>query len=133
MTAEKVEYLQSRLQNHLSRGAIREGLVFITHELRSLFHEFSPAHILLIMHVFFIIICGIVLTLFLHFGSYSVNAWGREKQWKLLEIVVYGITGLWIIEKMFLGLLYINTNLPHWAVAICACLCMVFFLLYMLD
>lgn len=133
MTVDKVEYFESVLQDHARRGEIGAGLVIVTQELRSLFQEFSPADILLIIHVLSMIICGIVLTLILHYNTTSVNVWGRDKQWKVLEVVVYVVTGLWLIEKMLLGFLHVNTSVLYWAVFICSLLCLAFFCLFLLK
>jgi hypothetical protein len=123
--------MESAFLSAVSSGNLDAALLGIAEELRVALRGWTPAHIVLALNMITLVLAGLFMLFFLNLNSLDLNVWGREKHWRVLEQVIYALSGVWLINGLMLAVIVISNKAPFWAIGVgvvCAvgCVVMVF-------
>lgn len=115
MTSDVIDYIKTTFVSYKSNGQLAEGLLVIAEKLRTTLRGVTPAHILLILNMIVVVLTTAFLVFVLHLRSVEFNVWGREGIWKIPEYFLYLISGVWMINGLLFGVIYMSNKAPYWA------------------
>lgn len=133
VTSDVVTSIKSTFLSYKQQGRLGEGLLVIAEELRLVLRGVTAAHVLLIVNMITLVAFGAFLIAFLQFRNLDYNVWGREKFWKGLEIFFYVISGVWLINGLLYGVIYVSNKAPYWAILIAGFFGMACIVLYVFE
>lgn len=115
VTSDVIDYIKTTFVSYKNNGRLSEGLLVIAEKLRTTLRGVTPAHILLILNMIMVVLTAAFLIFFLHLRSVEFNVWGREGFWKIPEYFFYLISGVWMINGLLFGVIYMSNKAPYWA------------------
>nr|XP_022336711.1 uncharacterized protein LOC111132992 isoform X1 [Crassostrea virginica] len=115
VTSDVIDYIKTTFVSYKSNGQLAEGLLVIAEKLRTTLRGVTPAHILLILNMIVVVLTTAFLVFVLHLRSVEFNVWGREGIWKIPEYFFYLISGVWMINGLLFGVIYMSNKAPYWA------------------
>lgn len=115
VTSDVIDYIKTTFVSYKNNGKLAEGLLVIAEKLRTTLRGVTPAHIILILNMIIVVLTAAFLIFFLHLRSVEFNVWGREGFWKIPEYFFYLISGVWMINGLLFGVIYMSNKAPYWA------------------
>ncbi|XP_062598680.1 uncharacterized protein LOC134260111 [Saccostrea cucullata] len=133
VTSDVIDYIKNTFVSYKSNGKLAEGLLVIAEKLRITLRGVTPAHVLLILNMIVVVLTAVFLVFFLHLRSVEFNAWGREGLWKIPEYFFYFISGVWMINGLLYGVIYVSNKAPYWATFFSGIMGLAFIILYIFE
>lgn len=62
-----------------------------------------------------------------------MNVWGREGIWKILENVVYALSGAWAINALLFIVINMSTRAPFWGMVVALLGALVLVVMYIFE
>lgn len=105
--------IASTFSSYKSAGYIAEGLLVISEKLRVTLRSITPAHVLLILNMIGLFALGVGLFFFLYHRDLEHNVWGREGIWRVVGVIVYCLSGVWLVKALLYVVVYTSVKTPY--------------------